>query len=52
MRYALGDLPKSIKDEFTNAKRYGSTRGLSIRMADPGDVENVIRLINIKVKLK
>ncbi len=46
------DLPEAIKDEFTNAKRYGSTRGLSIRMADPGDVENVIRLINIKVKLK
>lgn len=46
------DLPGNIKDEFRNAKKYGSTRGLSIKMGDTTDVENVITLIGIRIKIK
>jgi len=46
------ELPQVIKDEFKNAKKYGSTRGLSIKMEETGDVENVIKLIGIKSKMK
>jgi len=46
------DLPQILKDEFRNAKKYGSTRGLSIKMADSWDVENAIKLIEIKSRIK
>lgn len=46
------DLPGSIKDEFRNAKKYGATRGITIEMSDTGDVDNVKKLIGIKVKMK
>ena len=46
------DLPQKIKEEFKNAKKYGATRGLSIMMKDSGDVENVVKLIGIKCRLK
>jgi len=46
------NLPEAIKDEFKNAKKYGLTRAVSIIMLGTTDVENVIKLIGIKVKLK
>jgi hypothetical protein len=46
------DLPASVKDDFRNAKKYGSVRGLSIKMNDNADADNVIKLIAIKSKLK
>lgn len=46
------DLPMAIKDEFKNAKRYGSTRAVSIIMRNMVDVDNVLILIAIRVKIK
>ena len=46
------DLPERIKNEFTNtiSNRFG--RSLTIKMVDAEDAENVIKLIQIKLKLK
>jgi hypothetical protein len=46
------DLPISIMEEFKNAKRFGSIRGISIRLNDSSDIESVFKLINIKSKIK
>ncbi len=43
-------LPKSIKNDFINAKRYNSTRYISINVVNSNDFENVKRLIDIKLK--
>ena len=46
------DLPEGIKNDFRNAKRFNTTRGISIEMADPADVDNAIKLIELKLQLK
>jgi hypothetical protein len=46
------DLPESIKTDFRNAKRFNTTRGISIEMADENDVINAIKLIELKLKIK
>jgi hypothetical protein len=46
------DLPQSIKEEFKTAKRYGLIRPVSIIIRNEHDVDNVLKLIDIKVKLK
>lgn len=46
------DLPQKIKDEFKTAKSYGLIRGVSFLINDSKDVDNVIKLIAIKHKLK
>jgi hypothetical protein len=46
------DLPGDIKDDFKTAKRYGSIRPVSIKMNDQRDVDNVLKLIAIKYKIK
>jgi hypothetical protein len=46
------DLPQKMKDEFKTAKRYGLIRPVSFLMNDKEDVENVIKLIEIKHKVK
>jgi hypothetical protein len=46
------DLPQKIKDEFKSAKRYGLIRGVSFLINDSEDVDNVLKLIAIKHKLK
>jgi hypothetical protein len=46
------DLSESIKNDFRNAKRFKIGRGISIIMSDYNDVENVIKLIEIKLKVK
>jgi hypothetical protein len=42
-------LPDSIKNDFINAKRYNSTRYISIEVQDSNDFENVKKLIDIKI---
>jgi hypothetical protein len=46
------DLPERIKDEFKSARRYGAIRGVSISVRDQTDVDNILKLIIIKHKLK
>ena len=45
-------LPDNVKEEFRNARRYGQLRAISIEVRRPEDVQNVITLIELKVKLK
>ncbi|MEI8225849.1 MAG: DUF3788 family protein [Bacteroidota bacterium] len=46
------DLPGEIKDNFKTAKKYGSIRAVSIKINDHADVDNVLKLIAIKHKIK
>jgi hypothetical protein len=43
-------LPDTIKNDFIISKRYNSTRYLSIEVEDSKDLENVKKLIDIKIK--
>lgn len=43
-------LPDNIKSDFVNAKKYNSTRYISIEVEDSKDVENIKKLIDIKIK--
>ena len=43
------DLPESIKDEFLTAKRFNTTRYIAIHVSDRDDIENIKKLIDIKV---
>jgi len=44
------DLPESIKNDFRNAKRFNTTRGIGIEMADAADADNAIKLIELRLK--
>jgi len=46
------DLPERIKDEFLNDQSNSMFRSITIKMGDAEDAENVIKLIEIKLKLK
>jgi hypothetical protein len=46
------DIPQRLKDEFKSAKRYGAIRAISIIIVEQADVDNVLKLIAIKHKLK
>jgi hypothetical protein len=46
------DLPESIKHEFMNAKRYNTIRPISVTIADSSDVDTVIKLVELKLKIK
>jgi hypothetical protein len=46
------DLPLSIKEEFKTAKRYGLIRPVTFKIQDESDVDNVLKMIDIKSKLK
>jgi len=46
------DLPVSIKEEFKTAKRYGLIRPVTLIIRNEEDVDNVLKMIVIKVKLK
>ena len=46
------NLPQTIKDDFTKAKKYGSTRAVSIKLYDLTDVDNVLKMIVLKQKIK
>jgi hypothetical protein len=45
-------LPDNMKIEFKTGKKYGAIRGLTVVINDHSDVENVQKLIAIKIKLK
>jgi hypothetical protein len=46
------DLTENIKDDFRTAKRYNTIRAISVTMADSADVDTVIKLIELKLKIK
>jgi hypothetical protein len=46
------DLSPEIKNEFTNAKRYGLIRPVSFIINDDNDIANVLKMITIKNKIK
>jgi len=46
------DLPQSIKEEFYSAKKYGLVRSVTIKMENTEDLNNVIKLVVIKCKMK
>lgn len=46
------DLPESIKEVYRNAKRFKIGRCITIEMRTPEDFNHVVKLIEIKVKLK
>ena len=48
----VSDLPQSIKEGFRTAKRYGLIRPISFIINDKTDVDNVLKLVAIKHKLK
>jgi Protein of unknown function (DUF3788) len=46
------NLPQKIKDDYKSAKKYGSTRAVSIKLYDLNDVDNVLKMIVLKQKIK
>jgi len=44
-----GDLPESIKEELNNARKYMEGRGLRVEVSGEKDVENIKKLIMIKI---
>ena len=46
------ELPDTIKEEFRNAKRYAYSRGISIEVRSPEDLQHVISLVELKIKIK
>ena len=46
------DLPHNIKEDFKTAKRYGLIRPVTIIIKNDSDADNILKLIDIKVKLK
>jgi Protein of unknown function (DUF3788) len=46
------DLPLRIKEEFKNAKAYGKIRPVTILVKSRDDVDNVLKMISIKSKIK
>jgi len=45
-------LPDNIKEGFKTAKHYGLLRGISIEVRSDDDYTNVIKLLEIKAKIK
>lgn len=45
-------IPENIKEEFRNAKRYGKLRAISIEIRSTEDLQNVISLVELKIKIK
>jgi hypothetical protein len=46
------DLPQGIKEEFKTAKKYGSIRPVTFIVNDLTAVDNVLKMISIKSKIK
>jgi hypothetical protein len=46
------DLPEKLKEEFRTAKRYGLIRPLTFLVERQEDLENILKVVEIKVKLK
>ena len=45
-------LAECVKEEFLNARRYNTIRPISVTMNDAADVDTVIKLIELKLKIK
>jgi hypothetical protein len=46
------DLPQTVKDEFKTAKRYGLIRPVTFVINTETDVDNVLKMIAVKSKMK
>jgi hypothetical protein len=46
------NLPDHIKKGFKTAKRYNNFRGITIKVFDSNDADNILKLAAIKMKLK
>ncbi|HWS00882.1 MAG TPA: DUF3788 family protein [Prolixibacteraceae bacterium] len=46
------ELAESVKEDFRNAKRTKIGRGLSVLIKGPEDVENAIKVMELKFKIK
>jgi hypothetical protein len=46
------NLPQKIKDEFRDAKRYGTLRAISTIITGNNDLDNILKLIELKTKIK
>lgn len=46
------ELPENIKEQFRTTKRYAHSRAVSIEVRSPEDFENVLKLIELKLKIK
>lgn len=46
------ELSNDLKEGFKVSKKYGSTRSLSIVVNDTADIDNVLKLVAIRVKIK
>jgi hypothetical protein len=46
------DLPQGIKEEFKTAKKYGLIRPVTFIVNDQTTVDNVLKMISIKSKIK
>jgi hypothetical protein len=46
------DLPENIKDDYRNARRFKIGRCITIVVSKPEDFENIVQLIELKLKLK
>jgi len=49
---AASGVPVEIIESFKTSKRYGAIRGITVNVYDKSDVENIIRLMDVKHKLK
>jgi hypothetical protein len=45
-------LPQKIKDDFREARRYGTLRAITTNVHENQDFDNILKLIDVKVKLK
>jgi hypothetical protein len=45
------DLPASIKDEYKNGQRFGKIRAISMRVETADQIENALKLADIKIKV-
>jgi hypothetical protein len=46
------DLPERIKEEYRNAKPFNHSRCVTVIMGSDEDLENVMKLIDLKMKIK
>jgi hypothetical protein len=49
---AASGVPVEIVESFKTSKRYGAIRGITFNVYSKSDLENIIRLMDVKHKLK
>jgi hypothetical protein len=47
----MSDLPDNMKEDFKNGKRFGKIRAISMRVQHAENIENAIKLVNIRTKV-